>query len=139
MQYATNTLARFGAAPREGHTKIAIGIFGYLRYNYRGSTMFDIEYPDTSKAEFKHNYWIDIYPYTEEAIPSNPPMPMNRRKLRVSVMIYVSQASELITRRIVPGFFIVVGRNIVKLYSKGQNNVENSIYRSELVALWIAI
>ena len=56
MHYANNNLARFGAAPRKGHMKISIKIFGYLRYNDRFRNMFDIEDPDTSKMDFKHNY-----------------------------------------------------------------------------------
>ena len=62
VQYATNCFARFGAAPREGHTKGSIRIFGYLRYDDTGRNMSDIEDPDTRKVEFKHNDWIDLYP-----------------------------------------------------------------------------
>ena len=50
VQYATSTLARFGDAPREGQTKKALWIFGYLRYNGRGSIMFYIEGQDTRKV-----------------------------------------------------------------------------------------
>ena len=64
VQYATNTLERFGAAPMEGNTERAIRIFVYLRYNDRGRTMFDIEDPDTRKVELKHNDQIDLYPYS---------------------------------------------------------------------------
>ena len=54
-------------------------------------------------------------------------------------MMDASHASDLITRRIVIEFFIVVGRTIVKLYSKRQNTVDTSTCGSELVALCISI
>ena len=69
VQYSTNALARFWAAPREGHMKIAIRIFGYLRYNDKGGTLFDIEDTYTRKVRLNHNDWIDLYTDTEESIP----------------------------------------------------------------------
>ena len=69
--YATNNLTRFGAAPMEGHMKRAVRIFGYLRYNDRGRTIFEILYPDIIKVESKHDYCICLYPDAEESIPSN--------------------------------------------------------------------
>ena len=55
VQYATSTLARFGDAPRKGQLKKAIRIFGYLRYNGRGSIMLYIEGQDIRKVYFKKN------------------------------------------------------------------------------------
>ena len=92
VQYATNTLARFEAAPREGHMKRSIKIFCYLRYNDRGSIMFDIEDPETIKVKFKNNDWIDLYTYTEEVIPSNAYVPIDKSKITFSVMMGASHA-----------------------------------------------
>ena len=72
--------------------------------------MFDIEYPDTSKVEFNHNDWIGLYPYSEEAIPSYTPVPMNKRKLMVSFMMDSSHTSNLITRISVTGFLLWLDR-----------------------------
>jgi len=36
VQYATNTLARFGQKPRDGHLKRALRVFGYLKFHARG-------------------------------------------------------------------------------------------------------
>ena len=85
--------------------------------------MFDIEDPDTRKVGFNHNYWIDLYPDVEEAISSNSPVPMNNRKLRVSVMIDASHTLYLINRRSITRFIIVVVQTIVKWYSKIQNTL----------------
>ena len=139
VQYATNTLARFGSAPREGHIRRAIRIFGYLKHNNKGRILFDIAEPDTSRVEFKDNDWIDLYPDAEEAIPANAPLPMNDRKVRILVIMDASHAADLATRRSVTGFFILVGKTIIKWYSKRQNTVETSMYGSELVALRLAI
>ena len=35
IQYATNTLARFGQNPRDGHLKRALRVFGYLKFHAR--------------------------------------------------------------------------------------------------------
>ena len=106
VQYANNNLARFGAAPREGHMKRAIRKFGYFRYNYRGMNMFDIEDPDTRKVDFNNNDCIDLYPDTDEAITLNLPVTIKKRKLRVSVMMDTSHTLEFITRISVTGFLL---------------------------------
>ena len=139
VQYATNTLARFGAAPREGHRKRILRVFGYLKYNGKGRTMFDTEDPDVRNINFEENEWIDLYPDAKEAIPTYVPKAMNIKKVRVCIILDASHASDLITRRSVTGFFIIIGRTITRWYSKRQNTVETSTYGSELVALRIAM
>ena len=41
IQYATNTLARFGQKPLEGHLKRALRVFGCLKFHARGKLYLD--------------------------------------------------------------------------------------------------
>ena len=50
-----------------------------------------------------------------------------------------SHADDLITRRSVTGYVLLIGHAFIKWYSKGQNTVESSTYGSELVSIIITI
>ena len=41
ISYATNTLSRYTAAPREGHLAAACKVVGYLKHYSKGRIMFD--------------------------------------------------------------------------------------------------
>ena len=45
IAYAVNALSRHNMAPRQGHLKAAIRIFGYLKKFYKGRLMIDPNYP----------------------------------------------------------------------------------------------
>ena len=139
IQYATNTLARYGVMPREGHFQRALRIFGYLKHNDKAKVTFDPRDPELSRIEFIENEWTDIYPNAQEHLPDNMPTPAEMKELAITIYVDASHASDLVTRRSVTGYIICIGQAIVKWYSKRQNTVETSTYGSELVALKHAV
>jgi hypothetical protein len=137
VQFATNTLARFGASPRDGHRKRALRLFGYLKHFIKAGIHLDFYPLDLSSIEFTNNDWKDLYPDAEEYVSEHIPEPKNSIPLQLSVMVDASHADDFVTRRSVTGYVILIGNAIIKWYSKRQNTVESSTYGSELVAMII--
>lgn len=138
IQYATNTLARFGQKPREGHLKRALRVFGYLKFHARGKLYLDPSPISYEGIDFKDEDWIECYPDAEEYIDENAPEP-KVDTVPITVFKDASHATCLDTRRSVTGILILLGNAPIFFYSKRQNTVESSTYGSELVAMRIAI
>ena len=140
VQYATNTLARYAAAPRQGHLDRALRMMGYLKYYSRATIFMDPGEPNFEGIKFvRHDKWVDMYPDTEEYKSEVPPEAKNKTLLKLTVLADATNGSCYITRRSVTGYMGMIGRAIVKTYSKRQNTVETSTYGSELVAMRIAM
>ena len=141
IQYATNSLARFGACPREGHFKRALRIFGYLKHHPKYRVEFNDTYPDDSSLEFVDHDWQDKYPgYTDDTPEDMPPvLSKNAKEALITCYVDSSHACDLETRRSVTGILIFINSTPIKWYSKKQNTVETSTYGSELVAARIAV
>ena len=139
IQYATNTLARFGSVPREGHLKRCLRLFGYLKHNHKARIVFDPTNPNLEALKFENHDWTDLYPFAEEYISDKCPIPKTEKELAITAYVDASHATDLTTRRSVTGYIIFVGNSIIKWYSKRQNTVETSTYGSELVAMRIAL
>jgi hypothetical protein len=140
IQYATNTLARFASAPREGHLNRCKRLFGYLKYNDKAKLRMDPSDPNYEDLNFKENQdWKDLYPDAEEYMPDKMPRPVNKRPLHITVILDASHGSCYVTRRSVTGYMLFIGQAPIRWYSKRQNTVESSTYGSELVAMRIAV
>jgi hypothetical protein len=139
IQYATNTLARYNAKPREGHKKRALHLFGYLKHFQNAKLHLDPNPLDLSGIQFVQNDWKDLYPDAEEYVSDIIPQTFNKTPLQITIIVDASHADDLITRRSVTGYVIMIGNAIIRWYSKRQNTIESSTYGSELVAMRIAV
>ena len=139
IQYATNTLARFANMPRDGHYQRALRLFGYLKHHVKGKIWMDPDDPCLDGIIFNKQNWKDLYPDAEEATDPDAPDPLIEKDVQITAMVDASHGSCYDTRRSVTGYIIMVGRSIIKWYSKRQNTVESSSYGSELVAMRIAV
>ncbi len=139
IQYATNTLARYGTCPREGHLKRMLRIFGYLKHHNRARIVMDPSDPNLEAFEFKENDWTGLYDNAEEDIDPDAPTPVDDKELQVTIYVDATHASDWDTRRSVTGYIAFLGSTPISWYSKRQNTIESSTYSSELVALRIAV
>ena len=103
IQYATNTLTRYGTIPREGHLKRALGIFGYLKHNAKARLEFDPESLDMNGIKFEDHDRMDLFPNATEARDPHEPTGSNEDALQINVMFDASHASDLDSRRSVTG------------------------------------
>ena len=138
IQYATSVLARYNAAPREGHIKAMKQIFGYLKKFSKAKSIVDPTLPNHG-AYLSENYdnWKEFYPDAEEAIPPDIPKPVGAIA-RITIWVDADHARDKLTRRSVTGIVLMVNGMIIKTISKRQATVETSTYGSELVAARIA-
>ena len=65
ISFATSSLSRFSAAPREGHLKLAVYMFGYLKKNPNRFLVINSQDPiipeEWSQQTF-HPDFLDDYP-----------------------------------------------------------------------------
>ncbi|HEY9300451.1 MAG TPA: Ty1/Copia family ribonuclease HI, partial [Phormidium sp.] len=138
--YAINTLSRYAMAPREGHVKAMIRVFGYLQYRPKGKILVDVGEPPVRQSiePTKDQDWMEFYPDAVEYVPPDRPKP--RGKLcTLTCFVDADHARDQLTRRSVSGILILLNNTPISWTSKRQKTVESSTYGSELVATRIAV
>ena len=135
MHFATATLARYAACPREGHFKAALRVYGYLKAHTNARIDVDPEL-SVHRGESTKYEWTEFYPGIKEEIP--PDMPPSKGK-PVSTSTYedADHAGCQVTRRSVTGVLLFVNSTPIQWYFKRQNTVETSTYGSELISTCI--
>ncbi len=112
IQYATNTLARLGQKPREGHLKRALRVFGYLKFHARGKLYFDPSPISYEGIDFKDEDWTECYPDAEEYTDENALEP---KVDTVPITVFKDASRACLdtrrsdTRRSVTGVLILLG------------------------------
>ena len=140
IMYATNTLARFNIAPREGHLIAAKRVLGYLKKYPQGRLLIHPQPLPMGPINdrFKEfTSWQEFYPDAQEEIPDDRPPPLGS-PVQLTLFVDADHAHCELTRRSITGIVVFVNSTPVKWYSKMQNTVETSTYGSELVAARIA-
>ena len=138
VYYAVSTMARYNVAPREGHLKAMLRLFGYLKHYRKWRLIVDPTPPVRDETKVTDHSWTDLYPDAEEELPPNMPEPKGKT-VQITVYKDADGGSDLVTRRSVTGILILANSFPVKFYSKRQATVETSTYGSELVAARIAV
>jgi hypothetical protein len=138
IHYATGALARFSMAPRQGHIKAMLRVFGYLKKYPHGQILVDPSFPDHTKFQATDQDWTELYPEAEEELPPDMPTPKGKGS-RTTCYVDADHAHDLVTRRSVTGVLLFFNNMPVKWISKRQKTVETSSYGSELVAARVAI
>jgi hypothetical protein len=126
IQFAINSMARFSNAPREGHMKQMLRIFGYLKYHEKAWIKFDVTVPNYDGLELKDYDWSLQYPDAEEKIHLDAPEPL-KTIFPASITCYcdADHAHCLETRRSVTGVILFVNKTPIKWYNKRQNTQLN--------------
>lgn len=139
VMFASITMARYNAMPREGHLKTCLRIFGYLKHHQKGAIRSDIVMPELPGIENEGGKnWNQLYPDAEEKLPLDAPEPKGK-PVKTWCMVDADHAHDVETRRSVTGVLFFLNGTPVKWYSKRQHTVETSTYGSEITAMKIAI
>ena len=138
IQYSVTTMARYSHAPREGHLKAVVRIFGYLKKFRKAQLMIDPTLPDHSQFPYDDlSTWRDLYPDAEVETPKDAPKPKGEH-VRITIWVDADHARDKVTCRSVTGVVVMLNSTIIKTYTKRQATVESSTYGSELVAARVA-
>jgi hypothetical protein len=139
IAYAVNTLSRYSAAPREGHVKAMMRVFGYIRQFPKAKICID-----TSKAPIRNKIkvtradtWSEFYPDASEEMPPDMPDAVGN-EVMITVYVDADHARDKVNRRSVTGIILLINNTPLVWISKRQKTVETSTYGSELVAARIA-
>lgn len=139
VMYAITVLARYGMAPKEGHLKAMMRVFGYLKAYSKGKIVYDTTEFDIGEAEFlEPALWTEMYPGAEEELPSNMPKP-KMKPLHITTFFDASLGCDMLTGKSMTGILLFLNNTVMRWYCKRQNTVETSTYGSELVAGRIAV
>ena len=134
VMHAVVSLSRYNAAPREGHFKAMMRVFGYLKGYIKGKIIFDTNHMNIEDAKFVDSaLWTEMYPGAEEELPVDLPEP-KMKEVEITTYFDASLGCDMLTGRSVTGILLFLNNTILKWYSKRQNTVETSTYGSELVA-----
>jgi hypothetical protein len=126
VSYATNTLARYSMAPREGHLIALKRLFGYLRKHPDGQILIDpnpIDHSESLKKFTAYDNWKEFYPEAKEEIPPDQPVP-GMKKAQITIYVDADHAHDQVTRRSVTGIVLFVNGTPVRWISKRQKTVE---------------
>ena len=105
MHFAVSTLGRYSVAPRQGHLKAMLKVFGYLKYHMKRQIICNVEEPDFIKLEPAKQNWSELYPDARKEYPPNMPNPKGK-PIKVSIYYDADHAHDLETRRLVTGVII---------------------------------
>jgi hypothetical protein len=137
--YATSSLSRFTAAPRQGHLERCLKIFGYLKKRCNRRIMVDSSSPvlsgetevlDVDYAEI----FAEQYPDAKEDVEAGLPDALVK-EMDITVFVDSDHAHDKVTRRSITGIIIFLGRTPVFYSSKRQGSIETSTYGAEFCAM----
>ena len=135
--FAISSMSRYSAAPREGHLKALIGVYGYLKKFQHKLIKVDAGVPvergspNTTPEGIK-----TMKEQYEEAVEElDPSFPRRRGKgLETQVWFDSNHAHDQVTRRSITGTIVYVGNTPVMWSSKRQGAIECSTYGAEFMA-----
>lgn len=133
IYYATQTMARYSMAPREGHMKAMQRLFGYLKHHPKLRIEFDTKLPDHTHYESPKFDWFEFYGKCSEELPPNMPTPKGN-PVKLTAFFDADHAGCLVTRRSTTGMLLFLNNTPIQWYSKRQATVESATYGSEMVA-----
>ena len=136
--YATSTLARYNAIPREGHFNAMLRVFGYLKAFKKAKLVFDTrDFLEPVGDEIPH-VWGELYPGSCEETPLDMPIP-KMKPVNITAIFDASHAPCLVTHHSVTGIALLLNNTVLRCTSKRQNTVETSTYGAEIVAGRLAV
>jgi hypothetical protein len=139
IAFATQSLARFNMAPRVGHLKRMMRVFGYLKAHPNGAIIIDPDLPDHDKFKSPQGMnWKEFHPDAEPEKWTGMPEELGKA-VRITCYVDADHAHDHLTRRSVTGIILFINNTPIRWISKCQKTVETSTYGSELVAARIAV
>jgi hypothetical protein len=138
IAHSAGVMARFSAAPRQGHMYYVLRILAYCKKHIESKIVFDPLEKDFSDVPWAHADWKLFYPdIAGEVLPSNRPKPLGNL-VQLNMFCDAAHATCHVTRRSTTGIIIFINGAPILWYSKRQNTIESSVFGSEFVALKIA-
>jgi hypothetical protein len=108
LAHVAGAMARFSAAPRQGHLWIVLRIFAYCKKRNESKVVFDPVKNDMEHIEWMSQDWKQFYPDIQgEIIPYDQPKPRGR-SVPVNMFCDAAHATCHVTRRSTTGIILFV-------------------------------
>ncbi len=152
ISYALCSLSRFSAAPREGHFKRLLRVFGYLSAHPHMGLVLDpddleldvdflqwkedhlIEYPDDSEEQDNSCQVTSQVGQGQDGMPT-----FDGTELSLTVFADSDHGHDRLTGKSVSGIFVLLGSAPILWKSKRQTPIQTSTYGAEFSALKTAV
>ena len=139
LAHAAGVMARFSAAPRQGHMVDIIRIFCYCKKHLDSKIVFDATLKEFDDIEWVQHDWRQFYPdINGELMPHGQPKALGNG-VQINLFCDAAHATCHSTRRSTTGIIMFINGAPISWYSKRQNTIESSTFGSEFVALRIAV
>jgi hypothetical protein len=139
LAHAAGVMARFSAAPREGHMTEVLRILAYAKKHIESKLVFDPMPRNFDDVEWTSHDWKTFYPDVRgEILPLGRP-PERGNAVQLNLFCDAAHGTCHVTRRSTTGIVIFINGAPISWYSKRQNTIESSVFGSEFVALKIAV
>jgi hypothetical protein len=96
LAYATSSLARYSMAPRKGHLKAMMRVFGYIKKHKHRQIIVDPNYMDWSNYQYENHDWDEFYPDAAEELPPGMPEPRGQ-SIRLTCFKDADHAHDIVT------------------------------------------
>jgi hypothetical protein len=137
--HVAGAMARFSAAPRQGHLWIVLRIFAYCKKHDESKILFDPEEKDFDEVDWTSQDWSQFYPDIRgEVMPPNQPEARGKG-VQVNMFCDAAHGSCHLIRRSTIGIIFFINTAPISWSSKRQNTIETSTFGSEFVALRITV
>ena len=138
IAHSAGVMARFSAAPRQGHLYYVLRILAYCKKHIVSKIVFDPQAKDFDDINWVSSDWKQYYPDVDgEILPPKRPTPLGN-PVQINMFCDAAHATCHVTRRSCTGIIFFINGAPISWYSKRQNTIESSVFGSEFVALKIA-
>jgi hypothetical protein len=138
LAHSAGVMARFSAAPREGHMQSVLQILAYCKKHIESKVVFDPFVKDFSNTEWAGQDWKLFYPdINGEVLLTGRPVERGN-PVQINFFCDAAHGTCHMTRSSTTGIDVFINGTPISWYSKRQNTIESSVFGSEFVALKIA-
>ena len=132
-------MSQYSASQRLGHIEGLYHIFGYLKKHEMSRVVFDPKHPKVEQGSFASADmdWTNLYRDVVEDLLPGMPEPLGK-SVHTTCFVAADYAGNIFTCQSDTGVLIYVTNAPIILFSKNQNTVDSSTFRSEFVAMRIA-
>jgi hypothetical protein len=136
LAHSAGVMARFSAAPREGHMQLVLRILAYCKKHIESKVVFDPFVKNFDRMDWSR---LEIILPIHQWRSSTDRRPMERgNPVQIKLFCDAAHGTCHMTRRSTTGIVVFINVAPISWYSKRQNTIESSVFGSEFVALKIA-
>jgi hypothetical protein len=123
LAHVAGLMARFSAAPPEGHMCVGLRVFAYCKKHNESKVMFNPAPKDFRRIRWTYHDRSQFYPDVRgEVLPVDQPEPLGK-EVQVNMFCDAAHATCHVTQRLTTGTIMFINGAPILWYSKRQNTI----------------